>query len=740
MAMMRLQPSLVLSIAGSLAMHGGVASLLLAAVPPAASIATSPSIGASLIHISSDIAMQDALSAYEQRNSTDSAKQSGHSPDTAATSETSEAAVPIDLDALIADNPAAEPQISLVRADENAKTRSAQDLNLDDIASNLALNRDESAADGNMPVESQAPLRDFESAIDTGDVHETQMPHQSDDLVEAAETWSADPLAEQPKQLAMASRETETNPKSDTAAPEPLKRTVPEFEYKQSDIDVPDLNFESLNDGARPTSPATEEHGMPEPFDSNAADADFETALDNHMPLYLPADVESGFDSADSIDSTDSQHKHNESISEQDRVDSLVQFTDDFEVRRVIDEATEFDTGNQIAALGPLTEIFIDDFETRWSSAQKQDTLWQHEPKSGDADHETAMANDLPNRRPVNAETEFDRAQAPNESGTKRQDAEADAAMQQETGVSISNRQSDGEIAPADPKPLLAMVAAAAESVLSEQRPTRVQLADDFEVRHALDEISDLDAEHQVTGLQAPIESLVDDFETRWPLPESSENSAKTAASVKTAPSNPEPAVQRPVQSLRSNIADAASDSPDYPAPAATGRRASSQTAADSTGKDSAAIAMEHRISNAELKSDAADDTTSSGKAAEIAQGTDRPEPAQPARTELASVQSAASGSGWVSPSYTGQAHANRPPRYPRRSRARGEQGSVILEVHVDQSGKPTQIDTFQSSGYPGLDNAAIKSVRKWKFTPASYFGVAAEGVVRIPIRFALVD
>lgn len=59
------------------------------------------------------------------------------------------------------------------------------------------------------------------------------------------------------------------------------------------------------------------------------------------------------------------------------------------------------------------------------------------------------------------------------------------------------------------------------------------------------------------------------------------------------------------------------------------------------------------------------------------------------------------------------------PPRYPRSSLRRGEEGSVLLAVTLDRSGHPNRVDVASSSRSRALDRAAVDAVRQWRFAPA---------------------
>lgn len=80
----------------------------------------------------------------------------------------------------------------------------------------------------------------------------------------------------------------------------------------------------------------------------------------------------------------------------------------------------------------------------------------------------------------------------------------------------------------------------------------------------------------------------------------------------------------------------------------------------------------------------------------------------------------------------------NPAPRYPELARQRGEEGLVILWAYVSALGEATRVEIRQSSGFPLLDEAAIKAVRRWKFQPARVGSMAMDSTVQIPIRFQL--
>lgn len=69
-------------------------------------------------------------------------------------------------------------------------------------------------------------------------------------------------------------------------------------------------------------------------------------------------------------------------------------------------------------------------------------------------------------------------------------------------------------------------------------------------------------------------------------------------------------------------------------------------------------------------------------------------------------------------------AAASREPEYPPVSRRLGEQGTVILEVLVDETGRATDAKLVQSSGFPRLDEAALAGVKSsYRFVPGTVDG-----------------
>jgi periplasmic protein TonB len=80
----------------------------------------------------------------------------------------------------------------------------------------------------------------------------------------------------------------------------------------------------------------------------------------------------------------------------------------------------------------------------------------------------------------------------------------------------------------------------------------------------------------------------------------------------------------------------------------------------------------------------------------------------------------------------------NPPPRYPAAARRRGQQGTVVLSVHVDEQGRVSNLWLFESSGHSSLDTAALQAVKDWIFEPGMQGGSTVAMWVNVPVRFEL--
>ena len=77
-------------------------------------------------------------------------------------------------------------------------------------------------------------------------------------------------------------------------------------------------------------------------------------------------------------------------------------------------------------------------------------------------------------------------------------------------------------------------------------------------------------------------------------------------------------------------------------------------------------------------------------------------------------------------------------PNYPRVSKRRGEQGTVILRFLINEKGRAEKAEIKQTSGYTRLDNAAKAGLFSCKCLPASQHGVFIKDWAVIPYVFQL--
>jgi len=78
------------------------------------------------------------------------------------------------------------------------------------------------------------------------------------------------------------------------------------------------------------------------------------------------------------------------------------------------------------------------------------------------------------------------------------------------------------------------------------------------------------------------------------------------------------------------------------------------------------------------------------------------------------------------------------PPVYPEKLRKREIEGRVQLKVLISNEGQSIQIQIANSSGYHSFDQAAVESVKKWRFSPARIGEKNRESWVIVPVTFRL--
>lgn len=77
-------------------------------------------------------------------------------------------------------------------------------------------------------------------------------------------------------------------------------------------------------------------------------------------------------------------------------------------------------------------------------------------------------------------------------------------------------------------------------------------------------------------------------------------------------------------------------------------------------------------------------------------------------------------------------------PDYPTLSRRLGEEGKLMLQVELDESGHISNTRIINSSGYSRLDNAALAAVKTWRCKPAVRDGQPVRAIALQPFNFVI--
>lgn len=77
-------------------------------------------------------------------------------------------------------------------------------------------------------------------------------------------------------------------------------------------------------------------------------------------------------------------------------------------------------------------------------------------------------------------------------------------------------------------------------------------------------------------------------------------------------------------------------------------------------------------------------------------------------------------------------------PEYPAGSRRRGEAGTVVLRVELDEQGLVSSARVETGSGFERLDQAALAAVSTWRCQPSRRDGMAVRSVALQPFKFLL--
>jgi TonB family protein len=76
-------------------------------------------------------------------------------------------------------------------------------------------------------------------------------------------------------------------------------------------------------------------------------------------------------------------------------------------------------------------------------------------------------------------------------------------------------------------------------------------------------------------------------------------------------------------------------------------------------------------------------------------------------------------------------------PRYTREARALGIQGTVLIEVVVDETGNPRDVTVLSPIGF-GLDSRAVDAVRQWIFAPGLRNGTPVQTTTTVEVKFRI--
>jgi len=115
------------------------------------------------------------------------------------------------------------------------------------------------------------------------------------------------------------------------------------------------------------------------------------------------------------------------------------------------------------------------------------------------------------------------------------------------------------------------------------------------------------------------------------------------------------------------------------------------------------------------------------------------PAPAAPSAPVAPAAPVAAPVEVPVVPAHTRATSKRNPkPEYPSIARRRGWEGKVLLRIHVGADGLPGRVEVATSSGREVLDESAVRTVKRWTFTPAMRGAEPVDSELTLSIVFKL--
>jgi len=122
------------------------------------------------------------------------------------------------------------------------------------------------------------------------------------------------------------------------------------------------------------------------------------------------------------------------------------------------------------------------------------------------------------------------------------------------------------------------------------------------------------------------------------------------------------------------------------------------------------------------------------GTGGPVVGGGDEPPPPPPAPKATPTPEKrTAPVSGGV---LTGKAISKPPPAYPAIAKAARAQGTVVVQITVDESGRVVSASAI--SGNPLLQQAAVAAVRNWRFSPTMLTGQPVKVTGTVTVNFTL--